>query len=145
MTIAWNERDMLFAIRSGQRQPFAPALNMPRHEALAGGWRFAAIQSYSSGYPLGVTTNAPLNIFNGTNRPNVTGADWRAPIAGDEFNPLVDRYLNRAAFVQPVAALGNAPRINPDVRRPWNLNENVSLAKSIKVSSRAVSRALFSA
>src|SRR5438093_4659956 len=73
-----------------------------------GGWRFAAIQSYSSGYPLGVTTNAPLNIFNGTNRPNVTGADWRAPIAGDEFNPLVDRYLNRAACVQPVAALGNA-------------------------------------
>jgi len=100
-----------------------------------GGWRFAAIQSYSSGYPLGVTTNAPLNIFNGTNRPNVTGADWRAPIAGDEFNPLVDRYLNRAAFVQPVAALGNAPRINPDVRRPWNLNENVSLAKSIKASN----------
>ena len=37
-------------------------------------------------------------IFNGTNRPNVTGADWRAPIAGDEFNPLVDRFLNRAAF-----------------------------------------------
>ena len=100
-----------------------------------GGWRFAVIQSYSSGYPLGVTTNAPLNIFNGTNRPNVTGADWRAPIAGDEFNPLVDRYLNRAAFVQPVAALGNAPRINPDVRRPWNLNESVSLAKSIKASS----------
>ena len=61
-----------------------------------GGWRFAAIQSYSSGFPIGVTTNAPLKIFNGTNRPNVTGADWRAPIAGDEFNPLVDRYLNRA-------------------------------------------------
>ncbi len=100
-----------------------------------GGWRFAAIQIYSSGFPLGVTTNAPLNIFNGTNRPNVTGADWRAPIAGDTFNPLVDRYLNRAAFVQPVGALGNAPRFNPDVRRPWNLNENVSLAKSIKTSS----------
>ena len=52
-----------------------------------------------SGLPIGVTTGAaPLPIFNGTNRPNVTGADWRAPIAGDEFNPLVDRYLNRAAF-----------------------------------------------
>ena len=59
-----------------------------------------------------MTTNAPLNIFNGTNRPNVTGADWRAPIAGDEFDPQVDRFLNRAAFVQPVGALGNAPRIN---------------------------------
>ncbi len=81
-----------------------------------------------------MTTNAPLNIFNGTNRPNVTGADWRAPIAGDEFNPAVDRFLDRAAFVQPVGQLGNAPRINPDVRRFWNLTENVSLAKSIKLT-----------
>jgi carboxypeptidase family protein len=99
-----------------------------------GGWRVAVIQAYSSGFPLGVTTNAPLLIFNGTNRPNLTGADWRAPIAGDEFNPTVDRYLNRAAFVQPVGELGNAPRINPDVRRPWNLTENLSVAKSIKAS-----------
>ena len=73
---------------------------------MLGGWRFAVIQAYSSGFPIGVTTNAPLNIFNGTNRPNVTGADWRAPIAGDEFDPLVDRFLNRAAFVQPVGGAG---------------------------------------
>jgi hypothetical protein len=99
---------------------------------IAGGWRIAMIQVYSSGLPIGVTTNAPLNIFNGTNRPNVTGADWRAPIAGEEFNPLVDRFLNRAAFVQPVGELGNAPRINPDVRRFWNLTENLSIAKTIK-------------
>lgn len=99
-----------------------------------GGWRIAAIQDYSSGFPIGVTTSAPLPIFNGTNRPNVTGADWRAPIAGDKFNPLVDKFLNRAAFVQPVGALGNAPRTNPDVRRFWNLVENVSLAKTITLS-----------
>jgi carboxypeptidase family protein len=97
-----------------------------------GGWRIAVIQAYSSGFPIGVTTNAPLNIFNGTNRPNLTGADWRAPIAGDTFDPTVDKFLNRAAFVQPVGELGNAPRINPDVRRFWNLSENLSLAKSIK-------------
>jgi hypothetical protein len=102
---------------------------------IVGGWRVALIQVYSSGVPLGVTTNAPLNIFNGTNRPNVTGADWRAPIAGDEFNPLVDRFLNRAAFVQPVGELGNAPRVNPDVRRFWNLTENISIAKSIKAGA----------
>jgi hypothetical protein len=101
-----------------------------------GGWRVAIIQTYSSGFPLGVTTNAPLNIFNGTNRPNVTGADWRAPITGDEFDPLVDRFLNRAAFVQPVGQLGNAPRVNPDVRRFWNLNENVSVAKTIKAGQK---------
>ena len=99
-----------------------------------GGWRIAAVQSYVSGLPIGVTTSAPLPIFNGTNRPNVTGADWRAPLAGDEFDPLVDRFLNRAAFVQPVGELGNAPRINGDVRRFWNLSENISVAKTISVA-----------
>jgi hypothetical protein len=102
---------------------------------LLGGWRVSAVQSYSSGFPIGVTTNAPLNIFNGTNRPNVTGASWRAAIAGDRFDPLVDKFLDRAAFAQPVGQLGNAPRINPDVRRFWNLNENLSVAKSLKTTA----------
>ena len=99
---------------------------------ILGGWRVAVIQAYSSGFPIGVTSNAPLNIFNGTNRPNATGADWRAPIAGSSFDPIVDKFLNRAAFVQPVGELGDAPRMNPDVRRFWNLTENLSVAKSIK-------------
>jgi hypothetical protein len=102
---------------------------------IIGGWRLAGIQIYSSGLPIGVTTSAPLPIFNGTNRPNLTGENWRAPVAGNEFDPLVDRYLNRAAFVQPVGELGNAPRMNGDVRRPWNLTENVSVAKTIALSS----------
>jgi hypothetical protein len=103
---------------------------------ILGGWRIAAVQSYSSGTPIGVTTSASLNIFNRTNRPNVTGEDWRAPIAGSEFNPLVDKFLNRGAFAQPVGELGNAPRTNPDVRRFWNLSENVSLAKTVTMSAR---------
>ena len=99
-----------------------------------GGWRIAAVQSYSSGLPIRVTTSAaPLPIFNGSNRPNVTGEDWRGPIAGDEFNPRVDRYLNRAAFSAPIAQLGNAPRVNGDVRRPWNMTENLSLAKTVSM------------
>ena len=110
-------------------------LNTGIANQILGGWRVAVIQSYFSGRPLGVTSNAPLPIFNLTNRPNVTGADWRAPTAGDEFNPLVDRFLNPAAFVQPVGELGNAPRVNADVRTPWAMNENVSLAKSLKLTS----------
>ena len=50
---------------------------------------------------------------------------------------MVDRYLDRAAFVQPVGQLGNAPRMNGDVRRPWNLTENMSVAKTIRISSGA--------
>jgi hypothetical protein len=53
----------------------------------------------------------------------MTGADWRAPIAGDEFNPLVDRYLNRNRVIwgEPeqnfnsnnfglITSQGNSPR-----------------------------------
>ena len=118
--------------------PFGPGRRWLKEGALShiiGGWRIAGIQIYSSGLPIGVTGSAPLPIFNGTNRPNVTGADWRAPIAGEEFNPLVDRYLDRAAFVQPVGQLGNAPRMNGSVRRPWNLTENMSVAKTISLSN----------
>jgi hypothetical protein len=103
-------------------------------DAALGGWRVALSTAYGSGYPIGVTSNGVLNIFNGSNRPNVTGADWRAPIAGSSFDPAVDLYLNKAAFVQPVAALGNAPRLNPDVRLPWNANENISLAKTFRLA-----------
>lgn len=105
---------------------------------ILGGWRIAAVQNYSIGFPLGVTTGAaPLPIFNLTNRPNVVpGADWRAPIAGDTFDPNVDKWLNKASFTQPVGQLGNAPRRNSDVRRPWNLSENVSVAKTITLTSR---------
>jgi hypothetical protein len=105
---------------------------------ILGGWRIAAVQNYTSGFPLGITTGAaPLPIFNGVNRPNVVpGVDWRAPLAGDKFDPNVDKYLNRSAFSAPVGQLGNAPRRNSDVRRPWNLTENVSVAKTITVSTR---------
>src|SRR5206468_11921580 len=101
-----------------------------------GGWRVALSQLYSSGVPLGVTSNAVFQIFNGANRPNTTGQNWRAPIAGEAFNPTVDLYLNRAAFAQPTDSLGNAPRVNSDVRRPWNLNENISVSKTLKVGER---------
>jgi len=120
--------------------PFGPDARWLRSglaSHVLGGWRIAAVQSYVSGLPIGVTTGAtPLPIFNGTNRPNVTGADWRAPMAGDEFNPLVDLFLNRAAFSAPVGQLGNAPRINGSVRRFWNLSENVSLAKTISMTDQ---------
>src|SRR5207247_3185838 len=95
-----------------------------------GGWRLALSQSYNSGVPLGVTSNAVLSIFNGTNRPDLTGQALRAPIAGAAFDPKVDLYLNKAAFAQPTT-LGNSPR-TLDVRRPWNLNENISVAKTFK-------------
>ncbi len=85
--------------------------------AVLGGWRLSAIQTYNSGFPIGVTSNGTLPIFNGTNRPLVTTYDWRAPISGSSFDPNKDKYLDPTVFpVQPVGILGNAPRKNSTVR-----------------------------
>jgi hypothetical protein len=98
-----------------------------------GGWRISAIQSYSSGFPVALTRNNPLNIFNGVTRPTITTYDnWRAPLKGSEFDPAVDRFIDPAKFTassQPVA-FGNATRFNPKLRAFPNLTENVSIGKS---------------
>jgi hypothetical protein len=105
--------------------------------AIVGGWRLSGIQTYNSGYPIGVTSNGTLPIFNGTNRPMVTTYDWRAPISGSSFDPNKDKYLDASVFpVQPTGILGNAPRKNSTVRVPANLNENVSLGKTFNVTER---------
>jgi hypothetical protein len=104
---------------------------------IVGGWRFSAIQIYNTGFPIGVTANSPLPIFNGANRPYVTTYDWRAPISGSDFDPNKDKYLSAAAFpAQPAGVLGNSPRKNPTVRVFPSLNENVSLAKTFSLRER---------
>jgi hypothetical protein len=139
-TISGNDQTHIIKISSVYELPFGEGrrwLTNGVASKVLGGWRLAAIQSYTSGTPIGVTSPAPLTISNRTNRPNLTGEPWRAPIAGDDFDPTKDKFLNRAAFVQPVGELGNSPRLNPDVRRFWNLNENISLAKTIGLTSGA--------
>ena len=103
---------------------------------MLGGWRLAAIQVYSSGFPIALGRNNPLPIFNGITRPTIDSYDdWRAPIAGDKFDPNVDRFLKPANQfpVQPLA-FGNATRYNPKVRAFWNKAENISLAKTFSIT-----------
>lgn len=101
-----------------------------------GGWRIGAIQTYASGFPIGLSRNNPLPINNGVTRPVIDSYEnWRAPVKGDKFDPNVDRFLNIAAFpTQPNYVFGNATRYNPKVRSFPNLNENVSLAKAFSIS-----------
>jgi hypothetical protein len=99
---------------------------------IAGGWRIGAIMSYLSGFPVALARNNSLPIFNAVTRPVVSSYDnWRAPVGGEEFDPAVDRFLDRSAFpAQPSEAFGNVTRYNPKVRSFPSFAENVSLAKS---------------
>ncbi len=103
-----------------------------------GGWRISAIQTYNSGTPIALTRNNPLPIFNEISRPLVDAYDnWRAPIAGSEFDPAVDRFLKpRAAFPTQPNDFGNVTRYNPKVRTFWGQNENISIAKTFNLTER---------
>jgi hypothetical protein len=115
--------------------------------SIIGNWTIAESAEYSSGYPLGVTTGTTLPIGGGPNRPFITSYNnWRAPYSG-KFKPLSELWWNKSAFDQVPAsvvasAMGNATVYNPKTRLPWNLNENVSLARTvpIKESLRLVLR-----
>jgi Carboxypeptidase regulatory-like domain/TonB dependent receptor-like, beta-barrel len=99
-----------------------------------GGWRLGVIQAYLSGYPVNLMRNNPLPIFNSQTRPTVNGYDnWRGAIAGDGFDPGVDRFLDRAAFPTQPDAFGNVTRYNPKVRAFPSLTENISIAKGFQL------------
>jgi hypothetical protein len=105
--------------------------------AVLGGWRLGLIQVYGGGFPLAIARNNPLVVFNGTTRPTITSYDnWVPQWRNGDFDPAVDRRLDRSAFpVQPVN-FGNATRFNPKVRAFPNLSENISLAKSINFGEK---------
>ena len=70
--------------------PFGPGRRWLQDGVLShvlGGWRLAAIQIYASGLPIGVTTSAPLPIFNGTNRPNTDGRRLARANRGRRIQP----------------------------------------------------------
>ncbi|MFN9428925.1 MAG: carboxypeptidase regulatory-like domain-containing protein [Acidobacteriota bacterium] len=113
------------------------ALTNPVVNALAGGWRIGMIQSYVRGFPIGISRNNPLVIFNGTTRPTISSYDgWQPAWKGDGFDPAVDRRLDRAAFPAQPIGFGNATRFNPRLREFPNLNENISLGKTFQLKER---------
>ena len=101
-----------------------------------GGWRITGIQSYFSGFPVALTRNNPLPIFNGGTRPTVNSYDdWRAPLKGGSFDPGPDRFMLKSTFPAQPIAFGNVTRFNPKVRSFPSFNENISVGKSFPLFS----------
>lgn len=108
----------------------------PILSTVIGGWRFSGIHQYSSGTPMSLGTTIGFPIFNTGNRITAATYDgWRGPIAGDKFDPNVDRFLQPASFfgTQPTDRFGNVTRYNPKLRGWPGLSENVSLAKTFSI------------
>jgi len=106
-------------------------------DLIAGGWRLGLVQVYTSGFPLAVTRNNPLPLFNGADRAIVSTYDnWIVPVDG-KFDPAKNLYLNQSVFpTQLTYVLGNETRFNPKARGFGGLNENVSLAKSFRLTEK---------
>ncbi len=102
-----------------------------------GGWRLGGIATYFSGFPILLSRNNPLPIFNRDTRPILSGyQDWRGPLRGDSFDPATDRFLNRGAFPAQTLSFGNGTRHNPKVRSFPIFNENISLAKKFALGEK---------
>jgi hypothetical protein len=105
-----------------------------------GGWNVAAFVFAQSGYPMGVIDTAYQNyLFGGTPRPNVTSYDWRAPVAGDKFDPDRDLFMSASPFVRrtnpAVDPFGNSPRFIGDTRMFGRVRENVSITRAFPLGS----------
>jgi hypothetical protein len=106
-----------------------------------GDWNLAGFLTYESGTP---DTIAPgYNPIGTGSRVFITSYEnWRGPIAGEKFDPFQDLWYDPKAFNQGISTerlnseFGNASRNNPKLRTPWNLSENVSLAKNISITER---------
>jgi len=109
---------------------------IPFRHRLAGGWSVAAVGAYSTGYaiPVYYGTNVNSFVFNGGQRPNLTGAPLLEENAS--FDPNAQFFLNRAAFAAPPSlTFGNAPAYLP-ARQPNFKSESFGVFKDTRFTER---------
>jgi hypothetical protein len=127
-----NDQTHILTIAGTYELPFGkgkPFLNNHGiYTAVLGGWQISPLLTYASGTPLQVTVGGnPLG--NGTsNRPNIVSGQPLQYSYNNVYKGLP--VLNAAAFQDPGPwAIGNEPRYVSDMRNPFNLNENIAVAK----------------
>jgi len=108
--------------------------------AIVGGWRISGIQTYASGLPMNIGTNAvsfPIGEF--SNTPTIsTYKGWTLPYSG-RFDPFKDSYLQPQSFfpAQSSTSFGNSTRYNPSFRSWPQFNETAGLSRIFSFKERA--------
>jgi hypothetical protein len=107
----------------------------------AGGWTAAAVFTWQSGFPIGVSQSASnSNLLGNAQRPNlVSGVDtsttgaWPDRVASADHPSAA--WLNSAAFATAAAGtFGNAPRSIVSTRTPIQTETDVSFAKNVSLN-----------
>jgi hypothetical protein len=108
--------------------------------AIVGGWRISGIQTYASGLPMSIGTNAPsFPIGEFVNRATInTYQGWTLPYSG-RFDPFADSYLQPQSFfpAQSSTSFGNATRFNPSFRTWPQFNESAGVSRIFSFKERA--------
>jgi hypothetical protein len=108
-------------------------------KVLLTGWNVSGILRYESGRPLNVFMANDLGglLFNGQKRPNRSSGVEAVTASGD-FDPNVDRYLDRAAWTDPgPLQFGNAERRDGTVRSFPVYTEDVNIFKVFDLANGA--------
>jgi hypothetical protein len=120
----------------GRTYSFNKAVNL-----LVSDWTIGGFLSYESGFPMSLNSGySPIGT--GSRVFAESYDNWRAPVAGEKFDPAVDLWFDPSAFNQGISTdrlnseWGNTTRNNPKLRSPWNLNENVTLGRTFRFTER---------
>ncbi len=118
-------------------------------DKVLGGWGIAGFLEYGSGQPFSVGSGVTSVPGGAGNRVFINSYEgWETAAAGGNFDPFKDVWFDKSKFsldasgrqMTPTellsAGFGNATRFNPKSRRPWWLNENISLSKNLNITER---------
>lgn len=112
-------------------------------KAVLADWTISGVHRYQVGYPLQISMNNLLPIFNRVLRPNlVAGANPSSGLSMSQFDPGANsRITNAAAFASPVSGgvfrLGTLGPTRGDLRQFPVLQEDFVLTKRFAISEKA--------